>query len=149
MLFGKVKMLRFIIICSLIFNCVNAKVVTEKYSVIDEQKFPNIFKSNTQFKFKEIIISFLNNKNLSYLVFDLVLERETTSPSELQEEDLPLVTDTILSDLFPSINLFTSNENNTLQQSLQQRIDRVLKAKFKWITGVKVLNMRIQGYGND
>lgn len=131
------------------FNCVDAKAATEKYSIVDEKNFPNIFKNKTQFRFKEIIISFLNNKNLSYLIFDLILERDIKSSPDSQEEDLPIVVDALLSDLFPTINLFNPEENDTLQQSLQQRIDRVLKAKFKWITGVKVLNTRIQGSGNE
>ncbi len=131
------------------FNCVDAKSVAEKYSMVDEKNFPNILKNKTQFRFKEIIISFLNNKNLSYLIFDLILERDITTPSKSQEDDIPIVVDTLLSDLFPTINLFNPEKNDTLQQSLQQRLDRVLKAKFKWITGVKVLNTRIQGSGNE
>ena len=131
------------------FNCVDAKTATEKYSIVDEKNFPNIFKNKTQFRFKEIIISFLNNENLSYLIFDLILERDITSPPDSQEEDLPIVVDALLSDLFPTINLFNPEKNDTLQQSLQQRIDRVLKAKFKWIRGVTVLNTRIQGSGNE
>ena len=133
----------------LLFNCVDAKAVTEKYSLIDEKNFPNIFKNKTQFRFKEIIISYLNNKNFSYLVFDLILEREVTSSPESQEDDIPDIVDTLLSDLFPTINLFSPKKNDTLQQSLQLRIDRILKAKFKWITGVKVLNTRIQSSENE
>ena len=76
-----------------------------------------------------------------------MLEREKTPSPESQEEDIPLIIDTLLSDLTPTINLFGA-KSDTLQQSLQVRIDRILKAKFKWITGVKVLNMRIQGSEN-
>lgn len=135
--------------CILMFNCVGAKAITEKYTNLDEENFPNIFKNKTQFKFKEIIISFIDNKNLSYLIFDLILDRDITSSLESQEDDIPAVVDALISDLFPTINLFSVAQSDTLQHSLQQRIDRILKAKFKWITGTKVLNTRIQGSGNE
>ncbi|MDP3935733.1 MAG: hypothetical protein Q8Q56_01920 [Alphaproteobacteria bacterium] len=157
-LFGKVKMLRSIFICSLLVNLISAnspeskndtKSAASKPLAVDELKAPNVLKTKTQFRFKEIIVSFLNNKKLSYLVFDLVLDRDSTAPSEPQEEDVPLIIDTLLSDLFPTINLFGSGKNDRLQESLQLRIDRILKAKFNWITAVKVLNTRIQGSGNE
>ena len=125
------------------------KTASSKPLAVDEFKAPNVLRTKTQFRFKEVIISFLNKKDLSYLVFDLVLERDSTAPSEPQEEDVPLVIDALLSDLFPTINLFNPEKSTTLQQSLQQRIDRILRAKFKWISGVKVLNMRIQSSGNE
>lgn len=158
MLFGKVKMLRFIIICSLLISFVSANASESKQDpkkapvkplAVDEIKAPNVLKTKNQFRFKEMIISFLNNKDFAYLVFDLVLERDTSTPPEPQEEDVPFVIDTLLSDLFPAINLFTPSKTDNLQQSLQQRIDRVLKAKFKWITGVKVSNTRIQSSGKE
>jgi hypothetical protein len=125
-------------------NFISANALT-----LDELKAPNVFKTKSQFTFKEMIISFFSNKEVSYLVFDLVLERDATVPSEPQEEDVPLVIDALISDLFPTLNLFNPEKSTTLQQSLQQRIDRILRIKFKWITGVKVLNMRIQVSGNE
>jgi hypothetical protein len=120
-----------------------------KPQAVDELNAPNVLKTNTQFRFNEVIISFLNKKDLSCLVFDLILDRETTMPSKPQEEDVPLVIDTLISDLFQTINLFWTKRTDELQHSLQNRITRILTAKFKWITGVKVLNMRIQDSEND
>jgi hypothetical protein len=137
-------MISFVVAATPESNHAAGKSRSLKPQAVDELNAPNVLKTKTHFRFNEVIISFLNKKNLSSLVFDLILDRDTTMPSKPQEEDVPLVIDTLISDLFPTINLFWTKKTDKLQHSLQHRINRILTAKFNWITGVKVLNIRIQ-----
>lgn len=145
----KVKMFQFfIMVCiSITLSAAKApqKQLEPKAEVIDELKAPNVLKTKRNFIFKETIISLLNNKNIAFIIFDLTINRDSIDPTQSHEDDLPLIIDTLISDLFPCVNLFISDVDTVSKSSFEQRVTRVLKAKFKWITDVKISNLRIQG----
>lgn len=115
-----------------------------KPEVIDELKAPNVLKTKNKFIFKETIISFLNNKDIAFIIFDLIVNVDPNELAQTYENDIPLVIDMLISDLFPNVNLFINTSDEVIQSSLEQRIFRVLKATFNWITSVKITKLRIQ-----
>jgi hypothetical protein len=148
LLFGKVKMLQFLVMFCLTVNLITANASPNasesKPESVDELNKPNVVKSKSSFTFKETIISFLNNKDIAFIIFDLTVNRQPAESALANEDDIPLIIDTLISDLFPSVNLFINTPDEVIQSSLEQRISRVLMAKFKWITGVKMSRLRIQ-----
>lgn len=148
MLCGNVKMLQILIILCLSVNLIIANTPSTsseaKAEIIDELKAPNVLKTRDTLIFKEVIISFFPNKSIAFIIFDLVVTNGISEFSPQQNNDIPLIIDTLISDLFPSANLFINTSNDVNQGSLQQRIERVLMEKFKWITKVKITKLRIQ-----
>jgi hypothetical protein len=149
LLFGKVKMLQLVIIFCLAVNLITANTPSStpsktKQEVVDELKAPDVLKTNNNFIFKETIISFLNNKDISFIIFDLTVSKDPNGLDQIYEDDIPLIIDTLISDLFPNVNLFIKTPNNVIKSSLEQRISRVLMAKFKWITRVNISRLRTQ-----
>lgn len=140
--------LRFYLALSIIFNGVLANTPAtnqEKKSVPDDLKSQNVSKTQKQFLFKEVIVSInQNNETPLQIIFDLIVDREQNQSLTSQEDDIPRVIDSILSDLFPTLNLFHQEIHKELNASLEKRIFRVLKAKFEWIERVEVQNLRIQ-----
>lgn len=144
-------MFHFILGLSLIFNLIWAETPTPqaearppKITQMDELKAPNVYMSDTRFIFEGLIISLFNNKNHSYLAFDLSIDREDTPQSKQHEDDIPVVIDTLISDLTPSLELFWNGSIEGMQDVLTKRITRVLQPKFKWIKGINVSNVRVQ-----
>lgn len=148
LLFGKVKMLQFLIMFCLTVNLITAnassKTSESTPESVDELNKPNVVKTKNKFIFKETIISFLNNKDIAFIIFDLIVSKDPNALDQTYEDDIPLIIDMLISDLFPSVNLFINTPDEVIQSSLEQRISRVLMAKFKWITSVKISNLRIQ-----
>lgn len=112
---------------------------------INETKALNVVKSMKQFLFNEIIVSLVKDTDTPLqVVFNLIVEREKDQSFESQETYIPLIHDSLLSNLLPNLNLFHKEINNELQASLEKYIFRLLKAKHVWIKSIKVQNLRVQ-----
>jgi hypothetical protein len=116
----------------------------KKMSQLDETLAPHVYMSEKRFIFESIIISLLHSNNRSYLVFDLEVERDSTYPLKRQEEEIPLVIDTIISDLTPTLGLFWNGKTEGLRPGLEKRIATILNNKFKWANAIHVTNVRVQ-----
>lgn len=113
--------------------------------LIEDAKLLNVIKTKKQFLFKEIIISVIADSDSPFhVIFNVVVERPQDDNHQAHEADLPIIMDTLLTDLLPTLNLFQRDVNKELQASLEKRIYRVLKAKFDWITRIEIQNLRIQ-----
>ena len=74
---------------------------------LNEIKTISIIKSKKQFLFKEIIISVVKDTDTPFhIVFNMIIARERTPSFTSQENDIPLIIDTLLSKLLPTLNLF-------------------------------------------
>lgn len=153
MLFGNIKMnIRFIIAFILMMADVagNATPPSKKGTStpeekINETKTLNVIRSSKQFLFREIIVSVIKDTDTPFqVVFNLIVEREKDQSFSSQENDIPLIIDTLLSKLLPNLNQFQKEITNALQTSLEKYIFRLLKAKFDWIKNIKVQNLRVQ-----
>ncbi len=112
---------------------------------INETKTLNVVNSMKQFLFKEIIISVVKDSYTPLqVVFNLIVEREKDQSFSSQENDIPLIIDTLLSKLLPNLNQFQKEITNKLQTSLEKYIFRLLKARYAWIKSIKVQNLRVQ-----
>lgn len=112
---------------------------------INETKTLNVVKTKKQFLFKEIIISVVKDTDTPLqVVFNLAVERENTQSFTSQETDIPLIHDSLLSNLLPNLNQFHKEINNELQASLEKYIFRLLKARYAWIKNIKVQNLHVQ-----
>lgn len=112
---------------------------------IDETRSLNVIKTEKQFLFKEIIISVVKDTDAPLqVVFNLIVERQKDQSFESQENDIPLIHDSLLSNLLPNLNQFHREISNELQASLEKYIFRILKARYAWIKNIKVQNLRVQ-----
>jgi hypothetical protein len=137
-------MLHFFIGLFIIFTSIAAETTEKKIVQMDALKAPNVYMSDTRFIFEGLIISLLKSNNHAYLAFDLEMARDTTNYLRQQEDEIPSVIDTLISDLTPSLGLFWNGKTDGLQDILTKRITKSLGPKFKWIQGIQVSNVRVQ-----
>lgn len=118
-----------------------------KPKALDDLIVPEAIISPEAFIFQSVTIPMFCKQKYAYLIFELELMREDgdSKEKERQRDDLPLVIDTLISDLTPALEAFWDGEKvDKLAPSLQKRISRVLKSKYGWVQSVNVSKVRIQ-----
>jgi hypothetical protein len=123
-----------------------SKQEAAKPKALDEMIAPEAIISPEAFIFQSVTIPLFAKKQYAYLIFELEIQRAEgdSKAKERQRDDLPVIVDTLITDLTPALEVFWDGKADIISAALQRRISRLLKAKFGWIEGIAVSKVRIQ-----
>ncbi len=111
---------------------------------LDKSLSPMVYMFDRKFSFDDISISLLQPKKRSYILFNMEIYRTEEARITDHESSIPLIIDLLVSDLTPTLQTYWDGKVSGVQQSIEKRINRRLKAQFTWIDRVRISNVRIQ-----
>lgn len=135
------RLLALLYLTSLIPN-VFAEV--KKIDALDKDLTPQVYMHDKKFAFDDLSISLLRQNKRSHLMFHMDIYR-TRKNYLSQEQQIPLVLNTLISNLTPAVQVYWHGEISGIQHSIEKRLNRVLKKQYPWIDRVEISNIRIQG----